>query len=76
MGNPGYAQVILRITGLSSTAATTDYFTPGTDQGISVVYFNQGDPAYQNGRFGNDVAISGCGPTSLCNLRFQPHREP
>lgn len=64
-GNPGYAQVILADYRAILYGGDNGIILPGTDQGISVVYFNQGDPAYQNGRFGNDVAISGCGPTSL-----------
>ena len=64
-GNPGYAQVILADYLAILYGGDNGIILPGTDQGISVVYFNQGDPAYQNGRFGNDVAISGCGPTSL-----------
>lgn len=64
-GNPGYAQVILADYRAILYGGDNGIILPGTDQGISVVYFNQGDPAYQNGRFGNNVAISGCGPVSM-----------
>lgn len=64
-GNPQYAQTILNDYRAILYGGDDGIILPPTDQGISVVYFNQGDPAYQNGRFGNNVAISGCGPVSM-----------